>query len=1035
MRFGVLGPLVAEDARGPVALRGPRHRAVLARLLVARGRVVPVRVLADDLWPDPPENAVGAIQTFVGALRQALEPDRPPRTPATLLVTEAPGYALRAAPDAVDAWRFEAALTEDADLSTVERALALWRGPAYPEFAEEPWARAEALRLEELRLVAVERRAELRLGRPEAVADLRAHVAEHPLRENGWRLLALGLYRAGRQGDALAALRSAKAVLTGELGVDPGPELRQLESDILNQSPNLNAPLTPATSPAELPPTAAPATPRTATLVGRDPELARLAATPPQLRLTLLSGEAGAGKTALAEALTTTLTARGWTTAWGRTPEDHAPATWPWTQLLTALTKSTGLPAPTDPAAGRFHWHRAIVSYVDNVASRAPLLLVLDDLHRAGEDTLSLLATLVTEAPARPIRVLATYRSTEITPPLADLLARVARAEPERIYLDGLPEPALAELARATSQRELPDATARIIHERSGGNPFFARELARLYDTEGESALSAVPAGVRDVIRHRLTALPEPQRTVLHQAAVLGREADLDLLIPLSGNEDLVLDTVDSALLLGFLAESGPDRIRFTHALVRDTLYEDISGPRRARWHTSLARTLERLRPNDIESLAHHYLHSGQRDPAARYAAEAARRAEHRFAPHEAARLWQAALDHHDGDPRTRLDLRMGLVRTLALTGDLDTARAHRAAALTETDAQGDPVRTAQIIGAFDVPANWPANDDPDLSAQLVEVSERALAALPPGHPTDRARLLANLAMELRGTRSTRARAAAAEAESLARELGDPTLLAFALNGRYLQTFHRTGLAPDRATLGRELLGLAEENDLIPYQVLGHLVLLQSHSALAEFTQADTHAKAADDLAARHDIPLVGVFTSLYGALRLAVAGDPQAEPAYRAAAARLARTGMRGMIPGLLPLALLSLRPELSAVDPRQDWGPYQEWVRPLVLLAAGDRDAALAAVRALPETPGDLLAEARLCLLARAAIELEDENSLQRAYGEFLPATAELAGAASGVLSFGPVAGYLAELAAALGRPDEASAHRRRAEVFRAG
>jgi DNA-binding SARP family transcriptional activator len=107
--FRVLGPLAAEDARGPVDLKGPRHRAVLARLLIARGRVVPVGQLVADLWPAPPAGAVGAVQTFVSALRKALEPDRPPRTPAKVLVTAGPGYALRA--ETVDAWLFKSAVT------------------------------------------------------------------------------------------------------------------------------------------------------------------------------------------------------------------------------------------------------------------------------------------------------------------------------------------------------------------------------------------------------------------------------------------------------------------------------------------------------------------------------------------------------------------------------------------------------------------------------------------------------------------------------------------------------------------------------------------------------------------------------------------------------------------------------------------------------------------------------------------------------------------------------------------------------------
>ncbi|MGW6805665.1 AfsR/SARP family transcriptional regulator, partial [Streptomyces sp. NPDC055039] len=259
--FGVLGPVTAWDGGGAaIALKGPRHRAVLARLIVARRRVVPVARLVEDLWADPPPGAVGAVRTFVAALRRALEPERPPRAPAGLLVTEGPGYALRAEPDAVDAWRFERAVSaaatlppEDA-LARLEEALGWWRGPAYAEFADAAWARAERSRLTELRLRAVEQRAEARLslGRAaEAVPDLDAHVAEHPWREDAWRLLALALYRAGRQGDALAVLRRARTLLVEQLGVDPGPALRRLEADILAHADHLDPPTGPGGGGAE----------------------------------------------------------------------------------------------------------------------------------------------------------------------------------------------------------------------------------------------------------------------------------------------------------------------------------------------------------------------------------------------------------------------------------------------------------------------------------------------------------------------------------------------------------------------------------------------------------------------------------------------------------------------------------------------------------------------------------------------------------------------------------------------------------------
>ncbi|RSN73296.1 SARP family transcriptional regulator, partial [Streptomyces sp. WAC 05379] len=247
--LGVLGPVTAWDRDGnTIALKGPRHRSVLARLIVARGRVVPVAHLVDDLWDDPPADPVGALRTFVAALRRALEPDRSPRTPARLLVTEGPGYALRVPTDAVDAWWFERAVADAGKLPPEEatvrldEALGRWRGPAYAEFAEQPWARADSRRLTELRLHAVELRAEalMSLGEADrAAADLRAHGAEHPWRENAWRLLALALYRTGRQADALEVLRGARTLLADQLGIDPGPGLRALEEDILQQAEHL----------------------------------------------------------------------------------------------------------------------------------------------------------------------------------------------------------------------------------------------------------------------------------------------------------------------------------------------------------------------------------------------------------------------------------------------------------------------------------------------------------------------------------------------------------------------------------------------------------------------------------------------------------------------------------------------------------------------------------------------------------------------------------------------------------------------------
>jgi DNA-binding SARP family transcriptional activator len=645
--FGVLGPVTAWDAAGnALGLKGPRHRAVLARLLIARRRVVPVSRLVEDLWAEPPGDAVGAVRTFVAALRRALEPGRPPRAPARLLVTEGPGYALRAEPDAVDAWRFERAVTDAAarspgdGLVRLDEALGWWRGPAYAEFAEEPWARTERSRLTELRLRAVERQAEARLAlglAAEAVPDLDAHVTEHPWREDGWRLLALALYRAGRQGDALAVLRRARALLVEQLGVDPGPGLRRLETDILRQ---------------------------------------------------------------------------------------------------------------------------------------------------AG-------------------------------------------------HLDPVAEPA----ARVWAQ------------------------TAAVYD-----------------------------RTVAAGA-------------------------------------------------------------------------------------------------------------------------------------RARLESTVSLLRTLAVTGGtgLEAARRHRVAAVAAAEELGDPELTARVIGAYDVPAIWTRVDDPRQAAEIVAAAERTLAALPPGaHDAARARLLATVALESRGARTERAPRAAHEAERIARRLDDPALLAFALGGVFMQTFHRAGLAPRRDEIGAELVDLSARHGLVTYEILGHLIRVQARSALGDFPAADRHATAVDRLAGRHELPLASVFTQWYRALRLAAIGRaPVAEvtDAYRQAAAGLDGAGMPGLERGLLPLALLCVRSRYAPagpIDEEADWGPYEPWARPLVLLAQDRRREAAAAVRRIPEPPRDLLFEALWCLAAEAALAVGDQEVMARARAELAPAAAELAGAGSGLLTLGPVSGYLDRLSA---------------------
>jgi len=654
IRFGVLGPVAAwNDSGDPIDLKGPQHRAVLARLLVARGRAVPLTALIEDLWEVPPRQPVGAVRTFVGALRKSLEPDRVPRTPSTLLVTVGTGYALRPAAGQVDAERFELAISTARSLppaaadETLREALGWWRGTAFGDLTEQPWAHAERSRLTEMRLYAVELHAEALLGlaQPaEAVPDLDAHVAEHPWREEGWRLLALALYRSGRQGDALEVLRRARTLLAEQLGLHWGPPLQQLQTDILQHAAHL------------------------------------------------IPGDAPTGAV-------------------------------------------------------------------------------------------------------------------------------------ERIWMEA-----------TTSFQRAPSPGA-----------------------------------------------------------------------------------------------------------------------------------------------------------------------------------------------RSRLRSTVDLLRSLAVTGGsgLRAAREQRLATILAAEELGDPVLTARVIGAYDVPAIWSRSDDRSQADSVVAAAERTLVALPSDGPENlRARLLATIAVESRGSSGTRGQDAAAAATQLARRLDDPALLAFALNGLFMQSFHRTGLADERLAIGSKLVELSTRHGLVTYELLGHLVCLQAHSARGDLVVADRHADAADALAGDYESPLVAVFTDWYRALRLATVGSPTAATAYRDAAAGSAEAGMPGFQEGLLPLALLTLdirqgRP--CADDP--EWGPYAPWALPHVLLAAGRTEDAAEAVRQLPDPPPDHLLEALWCLTAVAAIAVDDRPVMRRALTALAPAADEQAGAGSGVLTLGPVARYLALLTTALdsARPAE--------------
>ncbi|MFB9183159.1 BTAD domain-containing putative transcriptional regulator [Dactylosporangium sucinum] len=437
MQFGVLGPLaVSTDAGEPVVVPGTKVRMLLADLLAHRNRVVSADRLIDDLWgDDPPANAAGALQVRVSQLRKALNDAEPGAR--DLIESRPPGYLLRAV---IDADRFTQI--------EPEAALRLWRGEPYADFADEEFCRAEATRLKEQRLVALERLAEARLERGEhdlAVADLAELVAQHPLRE-GLRALHLrALYAAGRPAEALDSYADLRERLAEELGLDPGPELVALHRRILRQDAGLSAPPRAAIVRNSLPA-------RLDELVGRAEALAELRTVLPAERLVTLIGPGGVGKTRLAIEAVRSLD--------GVQLVELAPLPAGDEHLAEHILGTLAIRDTTGDAAER------LIS-----ALRHAKTLLLDNCEHVIEPVAALVARLLRDVPG--LRVLATSREPlglagevlwEVPPlhlphddhdvdavrrsPAARLFAARAAAQQRGFRLDARTAPAVAQLCR-----------------------------------------------------------------------------------------------------------------------------------------------------------------------------------------------------------------------------------------------------------------------------------------------------------------------------------------------------------------------------------------------------------------------------------------------------------------------------------------------------------------------------------------------------------------------------------------------------------
>ncbi|MEW2113710.1 BTAD domain-containing putative transcriptional regulator [Streptomyces sp. NPDC005474] len=1067
----VLGPIGADIDGAPVHLGSPRQRAVLALLLTSRGGVVPVDRLTDRLWHGrPPRKATASLHVQVSNLRRLLEPGRPPRGPARVLVSAPPGYAVRLPEDAVDAWRFEAAVRRARTVSPaealplLEEALAWWRGPAYGEWTGEEWATAEVARLSELRTVARELAITMALkaGRiAEAVPGAESLVRDHPLREEGWRLLALALWASGRQPDALAELRRAAALIADELGLGPGDALAELETAVRTGRTEVLRAAVPEPGPAAL------ASAADDLFVGREDDLRALddAARPARTSggVVLVTGEAGAGKSALLARFRGRLLGEGWTVVVGRCPEsDGAPPAWAWVEALGALARRT---PPADPDAlgalmheqestaesagheadgpgpdaardgradsGRFRLHQAFSAWLRAAADEAPLAVIIDDLHRADGETLALLERTAGLAGAR-VLVIAAYRPTDTGDRLTNTLAELARRSPHRLALGGLPPHDVGTLVTAMCGAPVGAATVTALTERTGGNPFYVRESARLLAAEGVLvATSEVPQGIRDVLRRRLRRLPPGALAVLQLASAAGQETEVSVLTEAAdAPEHEVLDGLEAGITAGLLTEPAPGRVRFAHALVRDTLYTDLVGVRRTRLHTRLAEVLRRSRPDDTAALAHHFSRSGTAQTAALaadYSLHAAELAERRYAHDTAVELLNQAIECFALIPSAReehpgqLVFLLGrLLRAQIRAGAIVSARATLQRAIETAEGVGSDDLVSTALGMWNGTAHSLSGPHGLVAPAAVDTFVDRLTARADLDPALLARLPSASADGAEASRAAQRQLA------VARAIGDPLLLACALTATAAA---HVAPADRRELLAAEVRALGYAHDLPANRWVREHIGGMAAGARNDVAGVRRHAEEGLALAQRYRLVEAEAVSLTTMAMLAHVEGRfDEGEALYTDVRDRLRHNGSaHGDFVHALGLITIRLNQGRSQeIEPLLRMlhamsSPLAEYVPGFVLAGQDESARALALRRTPPPVPGYLYGIA-LTIRSELALRLGDLTAARALIPLLRPVRDQLAGAASTSFACRPVAHLLGGLHRLLGDEPEA-------------
>jgi len=1067
-RIELSGTLRAEIGGRDIAaqLPGRQGRALFAFLVLHRHRPVSRGELIGVLWPhEPPEAPEAGLSTVLARARRALgEGVVQGRAELQIMLDEDTDVDIeRAEAAAQAAERALAAGHPQRARASAEAALEIIGRPLLPGI-EGNWVeqrRAELAALEP-GLLEVLARAALGVGDREHLA-LAERVARtlgerHPFRESGHALLIEVHGRRGNVAEATLAYDRLRAFLRDELGTVPSSAVSALHEELLREG-RLGAVRAPGDAQAAAAPQGGPlplpvigGAPGATPFVGRAEQVERLRtawvdASSGQRRLALLVGEPGVGKTRLAARFAAEVHDAGATVLYGRCDEEPLRSYQPFIEALRHELRHGGLladpdaapdleelarilpearpaaadaPLPAhDPETERYRLFEAVASLVRRATQRAPLLLVVDDLHWADKPTLLLLRHLLRHADPARLMVLGLVRDIEVREdhPLTELTADLRRdGRLDRLVLDGLSEREADALVAACLAAQPSAAFVRGLHEQTQGNAFFIEEAlralveAQVLQSGAEAQADAlasigVPDSVADVILRRLGTISELAREAVTVAATIGPEFDLAILEALvpSTSPEGVIAALEEAMASGLVAEvaESVDRFAFCHALARDAIYGRLSRTRRLRLHLRVATALEAAgaRPG---ALAHHFFAAreiGAAPQAVHYCALAGEAAAASLAYEDAAEHYRRALEATAADLAAdeahRCDLLLALGRIQWRAGDA-AARAtylEAAGSARERGAAEQLGRAALGLGE----RYWEASTVNRRHAELIAAAVQGLPACDsPLH----ARLMGRMAENLHfSAEEDCGRQLSAEALAMARRLGDPETLAMALMSRHVALLHIEHL-DERVALCDEVVALTGEHRALRAEAL-HWRLLDICELGAPDEARRDHAELTA-LAGQLRQPLLEHLAAGWEGVFAHLAGDVAAAERCASRSFKEAGRAQVGHAGSYLAGMLYTLRRQQGRVD--ELLAPMQglvgggsanlAWTAALAIAEVETgaveegraRYAQLAAggVRAVPRNWFWLLTVA---LLAETACALEDADGAQELYDLLAP------------------------------------------------